>query len=106
MLRFRASTKRLEFGLRADTKDLKTASYKGTDRAKADTILQVRPTRPFVDEFWYWCKFDLPLRSTTCLRLGCSKDLLSAVLRAASRVTSTKPVSKPSFVHIIKNLSQ
>ena len=41
--------KRLEFGLRTGTKDYRTGFYKGTDRAKAGTMVQDRPTRPVVD---------------------------------------------------------
>ena len=38
--------KRSEFGHRTGTKDFRTGFYKGTDRAKAGTIMQDRPTRP------------------------------------------------------------
>ena len=43
--------KRSEFGLRAGTKDFRASFYKGTDRAKAGTMVQYRPTRPFIDVF-------------------------------------------------------
>lgn len=32
--------------------DFRNGCYKGTDRAKAGTIVQDRPTRPFVDALW------------------------------------------------------
>ena len=37
------------FGLRTNTKDLKTSFYNGTGRAKTGTMIQARPTWPFVD---------------------------------------------------------
>ena len=40
---------RSEFSLRTGTKDLITGFYEGTDRANAGTMVQDRPTRPFVD---------------------------------------------------------
>ena len=41
--------KRSEFGHRTGTKDFRTGFYKGRERAKAGTMVQDRPTRPFVD---------------------------------------------------------
>ena len=41
--------KRSDFGFRTGTKDFKTGFYKGTDRVKAGTMVEYRPTRPFVD---------------------------------------------------------
>ena len=37
------------FGLRTGMKDFRAGVYKGTDRAKTGTMVQDRPTRPFVD---------------------------------------------------------
>ena len=45
----------MEFGLRTGTKDFKTGFYKGTDRAKTGTMVEDRPTRPFVDAL-VWMK--------------------------------------------------
>ena len=41
--------KRSESGHRTSTKDFRTGFYKGTDRAKAGTIMQDQWTQPFVE---------------------------------------------------------